>query len=267
MIMREDIFDYVRKKYNIEADHPLPTAPDHAVMRHPDNRKWFAVILEVPKNKLGMKGTEKTDIINVKTGDPLLADLLTQQQGFFRGWQMNRGNWIAIILDGTVPQEEICHWIDESFAVTASRQYKEQNRPAKEWLIPANPAYYDIVHAFDETDEIIWKQGKGVRQDDTVFIYAAAPVSAILYECTVLKTDIPYNYAADRLTIHAVMRVKLKKKYDPKYFTFEKLKKEYGIFAVRGPRGIPASLSKALHQSGALSMSSYPVVDDTIPEY
>ena len=125
MIMREDIFDYVRKKYHIEADYPLPTAPDHAVMRHPDNRKWFAVIYAVSRYKLGIKGTDKTDVINVKTGDPLLADLLIQQPGFFRGYQMNRGDWITMLLDGTVPQEEICHWIDESFAVTASREYNQ----------------------------------------------------------------------------------------------------------------------------------------------
>ena len=29
-------------------------------------------------------------------------------------------------------------------------------------------------------------------------------------------------------------------------FTFEVLKSEYGIYAVRGPRGIPHSLSEAL---------------------
>ena len=32
----------------------------------------------------------------------------------------------------------------------------------------------------------------------------------------------------------------------PEQFTFMKLKNEYGIFAVRGPRGIPHFLSEAL---------------------
>lgn len=34
--------------------------------------------------------------------------------------------------------------------------------------------------------------------------------------------------------------------YTPEKFTFDVLKEEYGIFAVRGPRGIPSSLSEAL---------------------
>ena len=35
-------------------------------------------------------------------------------------------------------------------------------------------------------------------------------------------------------------------RYKPDKFTFDRLKSEYGIYAVRGPRGIPNSLSAAL---------------------
>ena len=42
------------------------------------------------------------------------------------------------------------------------------------------------------------------------------------------------------------MKIKLLKRYKPTDFTFERLKTEYGIFAVRSPRGIPDSLSEAL---------------------
>ena len=42
------------------------------------------------------------------------------------------------------------------------------------------------------------------------------------------------------------MKVRLQKRYEPDGFSFEKLKEEYGIYAVRGPRGIPESLSEAL---------------------
>ena len=48
------------------------------------------------------------------------------------------------------------------------------------------------------------------------------------------------------LTITAVMKIRLQRRYKPDEFTFEKLKEEYGIYAVRGPRGIPEGLSEAL---------------------
>ena len=42
------------------------------------------------------------------------------------------------------------------------------------------------------------------------------------------------------------MKIQLLKRYAPEQFTFEVLKSEYGIFAVRGPRGVPNSLSEVL---------------------
>jgi len=45
--MREEIFKYVKKKYGIEPDYPLPTAQGFPVLRHEDNRKWFAIIMDI----------------------------------------------------------------------------------------------------------------------------------------------------------------------------------------------------------------------------
>ena len=77
-------------------------------------------------------------------------------------------------------------------------------------------------------------------------MYVASPVSAILYKCKVVETDIPYSYQDENLTITALMKIKLLKRYKPDQFTFGVLREEYGIYAVRGPRGIPNSLRSAL---------------------
>ena len=129
---------------------------------------------------------------------------------------------------------------------TASKNKKQSLRPSKEWIIPANPKYYDIEQAFENADEINWKQGAGIKKGDTVFMYVAAPVSAILYKCKVTEADIPFRYDDGKVQMKALMKIKRQKRYKPERFTFEKLRKEYGIFAVRGPRGIPCSLSEAL---------------------
>ena len=250
MIGRDEIFKYVKKKYNVEEDYPLPTAPTFPVMRHQDTRKWFAIIMDVSKEKLGLTGQQRVDVINVKLSDPLLVDVVTRQDGYFKGYHFNRGNWISILLDGTVPFEDICRWIDESFLVTASKQRKQEYRPPKEWIIPANPKYYDTEHAFDEKSEIDWKQGTGIKTGDIVFMYVTAPVSAILYKCRVTRTNIPYDYTDDHLTIKSIMKIKLLERFKPDRFTFQVLKNEYGIYAVRGPRGVPYSLSEALKRGG-----------------
>ena len=77
-------------------------------------------------------------------------------------------------------------------------------------------------------------------------MYVGAPVSAVLYQCKVTETDIPYEHENKYITIKALMKIRLQKRYPADRFTFEVLKSEYGIYAVRGPRGIPNSLSAAL---------------------
>lgn len=248
MMLREEIFQYVKEKYRIEPDYPFSTYPGFPVLRHEDNRKWFALIMDVPREKLGLKGAEYVDIMNVKLGDPMLVDMLVQRPGYFYGYHITRSSWISVLLDGTVPFEEICQWIDESYAVTASRRKKQKIRPPREWIVPANPKYYDIEHAFDSVREIDWKQGRGIKAGDTVYLYAAAPVSAILYKCKVMETDIPCDYSDGMLTITALMKIKLQKRYQPIRFPLKKLKEEYGIYGVRGPRGVSDLLSEALEK-------------------
>ena len=57
-----------------------------------------------------------------------------------------------------------------------------------------------------------------------------------------------FQYQDRNLTIKALMKIQLLKRYAPDQFTFELLKSEYRILAVRGPRGIPDSLSTALEK-------------------
>lgn len=246
--MRDFVFDYMKKKYGVSPEYPWRKYDTNAVFRHSDNHKWFALVMEVGRDKLGLSAGGDVDVINLKIDDPFFKDVLLKEDGILPAYHMNKFHWISVLLDGTVAWEKVYELIDMSFAATASAKKKEKIRPPKEWLIPANPKFFDIIHAFDDADEIEWKQGRGMKAGDTVFIYAAAPVSAILYRCRVTKTGIPYQYTNKNLTIREVMMIKLQKRYQPERFTFGVLKEEYGIYAVRGPRGIPNSLSAALRK-------------------
>ncbi len=248
MTFRETIVEYIRKKYKAEPEFLWKRFPNYAAFRHEDNRKWFALIMDVTRKNLGLGSEGKVDVINVKLDDPFLIDLLIGKPGYYRGYHVSRGHWLTVLLDGTVPAEDVCGLIDESFRVTASKQKQQKMRPPKEWIIPANPKYYDVVGAFERAEIIDWKQGAGIRKGDTVYMYVAAPVSAVLFKCAVLETDIPYNHKNEHITIKALMKIKLLRRYEPERFTFDILKEEYGIYAVRGPRGIPHSLSEAFKE-------------------
>ena len=248
MTFREQLTDYIREKYKAAPENLWRRFPDYAVFRHEDNGKWFGLVMDVGKRNLGMDGDGIVDVLNVRLPDPILADMLVQQPGYFRGYHISRGNWVSILLDGSVPFEDICRWLQESYLSTASEENKRKVRAPKDWLIPANPKYYDVQQAFEDAREINWKQGAGIKKGDTVFLYVAAPVSAILYQCKVTKTDVAFRTDEETGRMKTIMRIRRQRKYGPDEFPFERLKDQYGIFAVRGPRGVPGALSEALRR-------------------
>lgn len=244
--MKDALFSYIKTKYEALPEYLWKKYPGYAVFRHADNNRWFALHAVVSGDKVGLDESKLIEIINVKVDDMFFRDMLIKQDGIIPAYHMNKQNWVTVLLDGSVKKEQVYDLIDASFMATASAKKKQKLRPPKEWIIPSNPKYYDIMHAFDNEDEINWKQGNGIKSGDTVYMYVGSPVSAILYKCTVTETDIPYSYQDGSLTIKALMKIRLLKRYKPDRFTFDVLKKEYGIYAVRGPRGITNSLSAAL---------------------
>ena len=245
--MREKVYAYIKKKYNIFPEYPWEKYDDNAVFRHGDNKKWFALIMGVGKDKLGLSGNEYVDVINLKIDDMMFRDVLVHTEGILPAYHMNKEHWITVLLDGTVEENKVFDLIDVSFLATASKKKKAIIRPPKEWIIPANPKYYDIEHAFDNSEIIEWKQSSSIKVGDTIYMYVAAPVSAILYKCKAVEVDIPYDYQDKNLTITTLMKIKILRRYDHKQFTFDKLQNDYGIYAVRGPRGVPNSLSHELN--------------------
>ena len=61
--IREEVVKYIEKKYKASPENLWRSYPDYAVFRHDDNRKWFAIIMDVDADKLGLPGNERIDII------------------------------------------------------------------------------------------------------------------------------------------------------------------------------------------------------------
>ncbi len=51
MIKREEIFDYIREKFNTVPDYPWAKSPECAVLRHKDSGKWYGLIMNILKIK------------------------------------------------------------------------------------------------------------------------------------------------------------------------------------------------------------------------
>ena len=115
---------YIRQTYHTEADHPWAKSPNHEVFRHAENRKWFALILDIPQNKLGLPGTQRMDVVNVKC-DPILIGSLRAERGFYPAYHMSKDTWITVALDGAAAPDTIKDLLDMSFHATAAKVHRK----------------------------------------------------------------------------------------------------------------------------------------------
>lgn len=114
---RKELINYISETYSADAEYPFMQYPDVAVFRHTSNRKWFAVIMNVQKNKLGLNDDCTIDILNLKC-NPILAGSLRSEKGFYPAYHMSKTNWISVALDGSADSEKIKWLIDISFDLT-----------------------------------------------------------------------------------------------------------------------------------------------------
>ena len=114
--MREKVLKWAQDTYGTLPESLWAKTPEDVVLRHESNKKWYAILMKVRRSE----SDDIVDIINVKC-DTLQIDLLSQQQGFYHGYHMNKNHWLTILLDGTVPLEAVCGLIEQSFEMTAPK--------------------------------------------------------------------------------------------------------------------------------------------------
>ena len=112
---RKELFEWAKETYGTEPDYPWNDW--NCVLRHKHNSKWYALIMEIEETKLGINSDKIVDVLNVKC-DPLLIGSLRMKEGFYPAYHMNKDKWISILMDGTVPDNEIMELVELSYSLT-----------------------------------------------------------------------------------------------------------------------------------------------------
>ncbi len=117
---RDRLFSYVKKEYGVEPDFPFDRDFESAVLRHKDTRKWFALVMYVKADRLGHDSEDSDNLIDVVTMkcDPMMIDMLIQQEGYHRAYHMNKTQWLTVELESSVSDEEIKNLINRSYRPT-----------------------------------------------------------------------------------------------------------------------------------------------------
>ena len=127
---RETLFDFARKRWGVEPDCPFADYPEAAVLRHTDSGKWFAIVMPVRAEKLGLaerKRGEELDVVNLKLQPPLVTMTL-EKEGAFPAYHMNRKHWISVVLDSAFPEEELFELLELSFRLTDRKRKAGERR-------------------------------------------------------------------------------------------------------------------------------------------
>lgn len=114
---KEELFSYVLNHYDVKPDYPFKKHPQYAVLRHKNNKKWFALVMSIPKKKLKITGHGETIAIDIKV-NPELISILRGQKGFLPAYHMNKDHWLTMELDGAIEAKTILNLLDESYALT-----------------------------------------------------------------------------------------------------------------------------------------------------
>lgn len=120
--------DYIFQTYGAVGEHLWAKYPNYAVFRHRENRKWFAAMMSIPKEKLGLSESGMIDVLNVKC-DPILTGSLRTEPGFFPAYHMSKTSWLTIALDGSAEEEKIKWLLDLSYDLTLHGKKKPKHRP------------------------------------------------------------------------------------------------------------------------------------------
>ncbi len=124
--LREAVLSLAQDYYGTEAEYLFDKYPGFAVLRHP-NKKWYGVVMDLSREKLGLPGEGMVDALNVKC-DPVMSGSLRLQPGILPGYHMNKERWITILLDGTVDLAQIGILLDISYDMVGAKANKKAKK-------------------------------------------------------------------------------------------------------------------------------------------
>ena len=111
-----DILKYCKDKYSVSPEFLWKKIPLGAVLRKPSSQKWFAVLMKIKSQSIGIHNNEIIEILNIKL-DPAQINILIDFQKFFPAYHMNKKSWLTICCNNCDKADKILSLIDTSYSL------------------------------------------------------------------------------------------------------------------------------------------------------
>ena len=116
---KQEFLEYCLNTYGTSPDYPFDEDFETAVLRHVDNRKWFALSMQVSRRKFGFDSDEVIDVVNLKLPTEMFGSF-GAADGVYPAYHMNKLHWISVLLLDA-PDDVVQFLTNVSFEATRAK--------------------------------------------------------------------------------------------------------------------------------------------------
>ena len=121
---KQGFLEYCLTTYGTLPDYPFDEDFETAVLRHKDNRKWYAIVMRVSRRKFGIDSDEVIDVVNLKLPTEMFGSF-GASDGVYPAYHMNKLHWISVLLPDA-PEEVVSFLTNASFEATKYSKKKSK---------------------------------------------------------------------------------------------------------------------------------------------
>lgn len=114
------VIEYIKNQYGDELEFLWPKFPNNAIWRRKDNKKWYSLIISLPRNKLKQAGDGIVEIIDVRITEDDLK--LIDNKSILEAYHMNKKHWITLIMDNSLDNAFVFNLIDKSYILANNKK-------------------------------------------------------------------------------------------------------------------------------------------------
>ena len=122
---KQEFLEYCAGTYGTSPDYPFDDLLETAVLRHRDNRKWYALVMRVSRRKFGFDSDEVIDVVNLKLPTEMFGSL-GAADGVYPAYHMNKLHWISVLLPDA-PDDVVEFLVNVSFEATKGKRKRLKN--------------------------------------------------------------------------------------------------------------------------------------------
>ena len=123
---KQDFLEYCLNTYGTSPDYPFDDLLETAVLRHTDNRKWYAIVMRVSRRKFGFDSDEVIDVVNLKLPTEMFGSF-SAADGVYPAYHMNKLHWISVLLPDA-PDDVVQFLVNVSFEATKDNRRRKQKK-------------------------------------------------------------------------------------------------------------------------------------------